>query len=437
MRRSTSIFISFILAFVCCIFVYLPVDAGSKEQKKEAEKIYSEVMNQDHISIESANQLLSQFEYDKGAMGDMVRQIAELKDCSGAFVQTSEETGNRYSAKVSFYLEKGEVYSSIEYSGFIGTIGNGKVEKSTDKDYLYQSEPKGDLAGREMDFSIHYSKQLLHIQWGDACDYVLDRGDGSVDSVSDYKTPLDQTEIYKKLEQILDDGFGSKGYSMSYDRDIQSLNIYVEAPANTRKNIISKYSKIKDTWEDMLSAMKEQAKDFYSVVYVTGKCEHVNMYLVDEIKDSNDYDESDYLVWVENDTLKYNYPEDGRYSSEEVSDESDKDLSYYSIGSGSGGSSSSATVKCSSCNGTGSVKYYYGESDLEAVLSGHDPYEYGPCSSCDGTGYVTFNNVSGSGKEVCPSCGKRVNSLQTKQDAAGVSRTWCSDCWKDYDAIMN
>lgn len=43
-------------------------------------------------------------------------------------------------------------------------------------------------------------------------------------------------------------------------------------------------------------------------------------------------------------------------------------------------------VKCKLCNGTGSVKYNYGSSDLEAILSGHDPYTFGPCSSCDGTG---------------------------------------------------
>lgn len=44
-------------------------------------------------------------------------------------------------------------------------------------------------------------------------------------------------------------------------------------------------------------------------------------------------------------------------------------------------------VKCDLCNGTGKVKYYYGSSALEAYLSGHNDYEYGPCSRCDGKGY--------------------------------------------------
>lgn len=42
--------------------------------------------------------------------------------------------------------------------------------------------------------------------------------------------------------------------------------------------------------------------------------------------------------------------------------------------------------KCNRCNGTGYVRYNYGNSDMEAWLSGHDAYTYGPCSSCGGTG---------------------------------------------------
>lgn len=43
-------------------------------------------------------------------------------------------------------------------------------------------------------------------------------------------------------------------------------------------------------------------------------------------------------------------------------------------------------VKCINCNGTGVAKFYYGSSDLEAILSGHDPYTYGDCPLCRGTG---------------------------------------------------
>ena len=43
--------------------------------------------------------------------------------------------------------------------------------------------------------------------------------------------------------------------------------------------------------------------------------------------------------------------------------------------------------KCFLCNGTGRCLYYYGSSNLEAYLNGHDPYWYGHCGVCDGTGW--------------------------------------------------
>lgn len=99
----------------------------------------------------------------------------------------------------------------------------------------------------------------------------------------------------------------------------------------------------------------------------------------------------------------------------------------------------SQKVKCSMCNGSGHVKYYYGSSSLEAALDGYDDYQVGPCCSCDGKGYIYVDielNDADSGKEICPSCEKAVSGLITKSDAAGASRTWCADCWKWYDDIM-
>lgn len=59
---------------------------------------------------------------------------------------------------------------------------------------------------------------------------------------------------------------------------------------------------------------------------------------------------------------------------------------YRDESSNSSSNSSSSGSKCPNCNGTGYVKYYYGSSDLEAALSGHDSYTVGECSMCDGTG---------------------------------------------------
>lgn len=53
---------------------------------------------------------------------------------------------------------------------------------------------------------------------------------------------------------------------------------------------------------------------------------------------------------------------------------------------GSSSSAISSSEKCINCNGTGYVRYYYGESDLQAYLEGYDPYYIGECPLCDGTG---------------------------------------------------
>lgn len=67
---------------------------------------------------------------------------------------------------------------------------------------------------------------------------------------------------------------------------------------------------------------------------------------------------------------------------------SDTDLHHEPKPKGNSYSSNSKLRKCGICNGTGYVKYYYGSSDLEALLSGHDPYTYGICTNCNGTGKV-------------------------------------------------
>lgn len=47
-----------------------------------------------------------------------------------------------------------------------------------------------------------------------------------------------------------------------------------------------------------------------------------------------------------------------------------------------------AKEKCYLCNGTGSVKYYYGDSALEALVNGHEDSWYGQCGVCGGKGYI-------------------------------------------------
>lgn len=88
-------------------------------------------------------------------------------------------------------------------------------------------------------------------------------------------------------------------------------------------------------------------------------------------------------------------------------------------------------ITCTMCNGSGEVKYYYGDGDND--------YSMGTCTSCDGKGTIIVKPSGNSNfgkKEICGSCEKYVDKLITKQDAAGESRTWCADCWESYDDLM-
>ncbi len=88
-------------------------------------------------------------------------------------------------------------------------------------------------------------------------------------------------------------------------------------------------------------------------------------------------------------------------------------------------------VTCSICNGTGEVKYYYGDGDND--------YNLGRCTSCEGKGYimvVPVGDSKGGKRVICGSCYKYVDELITKEDVAGEKRTWCAECWEEYDAMM-
>ena len=88
-------------------------------------------------------------------------------------------------------------------------------------------------------------------------------------------------------------------------------------------------------------------------------------------------------------------------------------------------------VTCPMCNGTGQVKYYYGEGDND--------YNMGPCTTCDEKGFIMIvptGDSKGGTRVICGSCGKYVDELITKEDVSGEKRTWCEDCWKEYDGLM-
>ena len=88
-------------------------------------------------------------------------------------------------------------------------------------------------------------------------------------------------------------------------------------------------------------------------------------------------------------------------------------------------------VICSVCNGTGQVRYFYGNKD--------DEYNWGPCTSCDGKGYimtVPSGDSNGGKNQICSGCERYVEELITKEDNAGERKSWCADCWDEYEQLI-
>lgn len=76
-------------------------------------------------------------------------------------------------------------------------------------------------------------------------------------------------------------------------------------------------------------------------------------------------------------------------------------------------------------------KIFYGDKD--------DEYNWGPCTSCDEKGYimtVPSGDSNGGKNQICSSCERYVEELIAKEDNAGERRSWCADCWEEYEQLM-
>lgn len=199
---TNPIHIKRMIVVMVLMFCLLTVPGCSSSGKTaEDNNLYTEIMTSENLPIDKAYEKLKNNSSANSEQTEFIQRLKDLNDCSGKFANTTER-GNVYSADVSFYLSGGKVYSIVTYSGYMGEIGVGEVRDSNEEGYLFESEPKGDLYGNEQDFHLCFGKDKLHIMWAENCDYVLDRGDGSAESVEDYKTPFEESETFKKKRSL-------------------------------------------------------------------------------------------------------------------------------------------------------------------------------------------------------------------------------------------
>ena len=267
---------------------------------------YSTIMASDHISVDDAYEQLKDNATTDPIQTDFIRKLKDLKDCSGKFANTTEK-GNVYGANISFYLSGGKIYSTATYSGYMGEIGDSEVKDSEEEGYLFESAPKGDLYGKEQDFHLYFGKDKLRIMWGDSCDYLLDRGDGSAEAVEDYKVPFEESDTYKKIESLLDENFADIKHELVYSKEKSEFNVYFQAPDNLRDALNTKDSKLMDSWKNLVDFMKTLSESLLSVVQIGGKAEYANVYWVDQLKNDHSYSKDEYLAWIQNGIVKYNY----------------------------------------------------------------------------------------------------------------------------------
>ena len=306
-------------------------------------KAYEEVMAAEEMNLQDAYEKLKDLSFADQEKSNFVEQLKQLNDCSGGFVQVSEDTGNRYAADVSFYLTSGEINCSIEYSGYMGTIRDGKVTKTKEDEYLFETSTIGDLFTRQQDFHIYFSPDLLKIAWAESSEYVLTRGDGSIESVQDYRVPFEESEAYQSLTSIIDKRFDSYPHELVYDKDKMTLDLFVELPEGSRQALATKDAKLLESWNTLADSLSELSNSMLTVVRVGKHADYVNIYFVDKLRNNNSYLDSDFLLWIQNGEVKYDYQNDLPSMSS-----SSGNSSSYGNGSSSDSSSqsgSSATSK--------------------------------------------------------------------------------------------
>ena len=304
---TNPIHIKRMIIVMALMFCLLTVPGCSSSGKTaENNTLYTEIMTSENLPIDKAYEKLKNNPSINSEQTEFIQRLKDLNDCSGKFANITER-GNVYSADVSFYLSGGKVYSTVTYSGYMGEIGDGEVRDSNEEGYLFESEPQGNLYGNEQDFHLCFGKDKLHIMWAENCDYVLDRGDGSVESVEDYKAPFEESETFKKIEKLMDENFADYEHEIVYVKEKSELSVYFQAPDNLREALDTRSSKLNDSWQKLVDSMKSISESLLAVVKIGGNAENANIFWVDHLNISHSYTESDYILWIHNGTVKYNY----------------------------------------------------------------------------------------------------------------------------------
>ncbi|MBQ8589211.1 MAG: hypothetical protein IJ486_02020 [Firmicutes bacterium] len=192
-----------------------------------------------------------------------------------------------------------------------------------------------------------------------------------------------------------------------YEKDIEYLKLQIkyEEILNAIKSYESDMAEVQASideltsdYDEEMTEIEEDRKDGEERVKLSRDDDKLKVFFLELAEDMKVEEVGEASDAEEYDTFRKIAVEEGETDTgwlettpEYAADLEDMTSTYTPPSSGSGGSGGfggSGGIKCSNCNGTGGVKYYYGSSDLEAILNGHDSSWYGPCGSCGGDGRI-------------------------------------------------
>ena len=355
MNRKTPSLTSLVLALVLSLSLCscnTSENSGSSTNSQEAQEAYAtyeSVISADRIDVGSAYIQLSGLPLENAEALAFIDTLGQLVSCEGRYLQISESTGNTYTADISFYMSQGNVWCSIQYNGYRGTIADGQVSICSDGEYWFEVTPKGDLNGKEHEFTLRINDQNLYVTWATS-EYTLVRDDGSAvvnegstPSSSDASTAnvvyFDETANYSALVETIDEHYAGRDHSVFFDRETETLTIVLGAPSGSRNAILSGDPSVTDSWETVVDSginLSGKLQDIGSGYY-----KHGDFIVVEDLKSDGTYKESNVLLTVHDGKVTYNCAADTSSNSSSSSSSSPSSSSSNPSSSNSSNSSNS------------------------------------------------------------------------------------------------
>ena len=130
-------------------------------------------------------------------------------------------------------------------------------------------------------------------------------------SASEEESSTEEPSFLWKIESSIDSSFIDTPHSITYDDYSSAINIYFQAPESTRVFLSTRGEQYTEPWQNMADSMAVLGAAFLKTAQLgKNKAEFVNIYYVDKVNADNDYDNDDYLLWIQNGEEKFNYAVD-------------------------------------------------------------------------------------------------------------------------------